>query len=172
MFRDPLTYKEEFSLKCHSGGVSSIDVSGNYVVTTGYSVRGSALLADPMIKVLDLRTHKFLAPIPCSAGPMFVRFHPNYAASILAGSREGSLQLNDLHDSNQTKSQYFQASLSGYMTALEFSPSGEFFAVGDVYGNFQLWSQRPNPKINNYSRPISYRDPPFLNNHPVIEDDM
>jgi PAB-dependent poly(A)-specific ribonuclease subunit 2 len=90
-FRDPVTYKEEHSMNCHTGGVSSMDISGNYLITTGYSVRGTSLIPDPMIKVYDIRINKFLPPVPCSAGPTFARFHPNYSASILAGSREGLL---------------------------------------------------------------------------------
>lgn len=92
-FRDPVTYKEEHSTNCHTGGVTSMDISGNYLITTGYSVRGTSLMPDPMIKVYDIRVNKFVPSVPCSAGPTFARFHPNYAANILAGSREGMVVL-------------------------------------------------------------------------------
>ena len=83
-----------------------------------------------MVKVFDLRTNKFLAPIPFSAGPSFVRFHPNYASLILASSRTGSLQITDINDSNQFRSQFMQASISGYLNSMEFSSSGEMIAIG------------------------------------------
>lgn len=38
-FRDPSNYKEENLVQFHTGGISSMDVSGNYIVSTGYSAR-------------------------------------------------------------------------------------------------------------------------------------
>ena len=38
-FWDPSSYKKEHCTKFHTGGVSSFDVAGNYLVTTGYSLR-------------------------------------------------------------------------------------------------------------------------------------
>ena len=143
-FWDPSSYKKEHCAKFHTGGVSSFDIAGNYLVTTGYSLRfgsttllqtylyarGANLVPDPMVKVFDCRTNKFLAPIPFSAGPSFVRFHPNYASSILASTRTGSLQITDINDSNQFRSQFLQASVSGFLTSMEFSSSGEMMAIG------------------------------------------
>lgn len=83
-----------------------------------------------MIKVFDLRTNKFLAPIPFSAGPTFARFNPNYTSSVVAASPDGALLMSDINDSSQIRAQFLQASLSGYVSALDFSSSGDMFAVG------------------------------------------
>jgi PAB-dependent poly(A)-specific ribonuclease subunit 2 len=173
-FWDPSTYKQEFGTKFHSGGVSSFDVSGNYVVSTGYSIRGTSLVADPMIKVFDLRTNKFLSPIPFSAGPSFVRFHPNYAASVLASSQTGSMQISNINDSSQSKYQFLQSSVSGFVTSMEFSQTGEVFGLGDAFGSLQLWSQNRNqrlPKIISNPKVTVYRDLP-IETYPDISDEV
>jgi hypothetical protein len=38
-FRDPSTLKEERFFKFHAAGISDVDCSGNYMVSTGYSLR-------------------------------------------------------------------------------------------------------------------------------------
>ena len=54
---------------------------------------------------------------------------------------------------------------------MEFSPSGEFIALGEAFGSFQLWTQRQSPKINNFSKPIVYRDLPYAESVPEITED-
>lgn len=147
-----------------------MDISGNYLVTTGYSFRGATLIPDPLIKIFDLRTKKFLPPIPCSVGPTFARFHPNYAAHLLTGSREGALQINDINDSSHSKSAFLQASVVGYMTGMEFSPSGEVIGLADSFGGVQLWTHRPNPRFNSVAATVEYRDLVFEKSVGVGED--
>ncbi|KAJ3308221.1 poly(A)-specific ribonuclease [Boothiomyces sp. JEL0838] len=163
-FRDPVTFRQEHAMQFHTGGVSSFDVYGNYMVSTGYSIRGANLITDPLIKVFDLRVNKFLPPIPCTINPTIINFHPNYASSILVASQSGALQLCDINDANQSRSQFYQAEVNGYMTTMEFSSSGELFALGDAFGIFQLWCQRDMAKVNSISKPSEYKD-----DHPQLE---
>ncbi|KAI8898850.1 ubiquitin carboxyl-terminal hydrolase-domain-containing protein [Globomyces pollinis-pini] len=156
-FRDPTTFKQEHSIEFHSGGISSLDISGFYLVTTGCSIRGSNLIPDPLIKVFDLRSLKFLPPLSFPDGPSLVRFHPNYTATILAATPTGRLRMIDINDKTQSKSQFYQSDVSGYLTSMEFSSSGELFALGDSFGAIQMWYQRDSPKINKNSRQSLYR---------------
>lgn len=105
---------------------------------------------------------RFLVPIAFPSGPSLVKFHPNYTANVLAGSKDGSLLLNDLIDSSPSRCQYITASISGYLTSLNFSSSGEMIALGDSFGEIQFWQQRENAKINAYSRESVYYDPPSI----------
>jgi hypothetical protein len=69
--------------------------------------------------------------------------------------------LRDVNDTTQIRSQFFSAAVSGFLSSLEFSPSGEMIGIGDSFGSFQIWTQRDSARINNFSRPSQYR---------VIED--
>ncbi|KAJ3251679.1 poly(A)-specific ribonuclease [Boothiomyces macroporosus] len=170
-FRDPVTFRQEHAMQFHTGGVSSFDVYGNYMVSTGYSIRGANLITDPLIKVFDLRANKFLPPIPCTINPTIINFHPNYASSILVASQSGALQLCDINDANQSRSQFYQAEVNGYMTTMEFSSSGELFALGDAFGIFQLWCQRDMAKVNSISKPSEYKDDHPQLEYPEFDDD-
>jgi PAB-dependent poly(A)-specific ribonuclease subunit 2 len=171
-FRDPSSYRQEHSLQFHSGGISSMDVLGNFIVTTGYSLRGSNLVSDPLVKVFDLRMMKFLVPIPFPTGPCIARFHPNYASTILAASQQGAMILNDVNDTTQIRTQFFSTTLSGFLTGLEFSPSGEMIGIGDSFGSYQIWTQRDTARINNLSRPSQYRDIENKMHPESFDDDM
>jgi WD40 repeat protein len=73
---------------------------------------------------------RFLVPIAFPYGPTVVAFHPNYTANVLAGSQDGNLLMNDLNDTSKLRFQYLSANLSGYLTSLSFSSSGEILALG------------------------------------------
>ncbi|KAJ2997993.1 poly(A)-specific ribonuclease [Globomyces sp. JEL0801] len=155
-FRDPTTFKQEHSIEFHSGGISSLDISG-WLRMYSLNHRGSNLIPDPLIKVFDLRSLKFLPPLSFPDGPSLVRFHPNYTATILAATPTGRLRMIDINDKTQSKSQFYQSDVSGYLTSMEFSSSGELFALGDSFGAIQMWYQRDSPKINKNSRQSLYR---------------
>jgi PAB-dependent poly(A)-specific ribonuclease subunit 2 len=166
-FRDPMTYRQEHLMQFHTGGVSSMDVLGNYIISTGYSLRANGLVADPLVKVFDLRMMKFMVPIPFPSGPSIAKFHPSMTSVILAASQEGSMLLNELTDTSQVRAQFLSANLSGYLTAVDFSVSGEMIGVGDSFGGIQVLSANETPRINNISRPSQYMDTEL----PISSDD-
>jgi PAB-dependent poly(A)-specific ribonuclease subunit 2 len=171
-FRDPATYRQEHLMQFHTGGVSSMDILGNYLITTGYSLRSSGLIADPLVKVFDLRMMKFMVPIPFPNGPSIAKFHPTMSSVVLAASQNGSMVLNELTDTSQIRAQFLSVNLSGYLTTVDVSVSGEMICIGDSFGAFQVLSTNVTPRINNISRPSQYMDSEILKSGDDFDDTL
>ncbi len=63
----------------------------------------------------------------------------NSPSKFIAGSKDGKLctnlgmvQINDLSDIKQSRTQFFQASLSGFLTTLEISSTGDIICLGFI----------------------------------------
>lgn len=160
---DPVSNQSIKTFNGHNGILTDLDVEGNYVATCGCSVRqrrfGGAndFMVDPLVNIYDIRMMRPLAPVSFSVGASFARFHPKLPNIILIASNSGQLQFVDMYD--QLKIYLYQADISlpksmsngmkqpnSYMSNLEFSKNGEFFAFSDSLSNVHLWS------INSSSR--------------------
>ncbi|GAA6000190.1 hypothetical protein JCM10207_007897 [Rhodosporidiobolus poonsookiae] len=125
----------------HTGGISQLEVEGNYVVTVGYTMRQGLPLPDPFLKLHDVRYLRPLTPIPFPTPPAFVRFHPRLSGNVVVASSDGRVQSLDLKDVG--KSSVFQVETPSMLTSMAISPTGEGLAFGDADGYVHLWSARP-----------------------------
>ncbi|KAJ3333266.1 poly(A)-specific ribonuclease [Blyttiomyces sp. JEL0837] len=137
--RDPRTLRVEHSWQAHAGSLSDMDVVGNIMVTCGFSNRAGQLVMDPMIKLYDVRTMKSLPPLAFPAGPSFLKLHPNLSSTIFAGSQGGQFQICDITNPD-SNIQFYQADISGYLTAVDFSSSGDILALAGSSGTVSFWS--------------------------------
>ncbi|KAI8910963.1 ubiquitin carboxyl-terminal hydrolase-domain-containing protein [Gorgonomyces haynaldii] len=170
VFRDPASLKIISEIPAHTGGISSMDMSGNYMITTGFSSRNGSLVVDPLIKLYDLRTNKALPPLPCSIGPHLVKFSPLSTDIVFASNALGSIQQLHVSPSEQHHNKFMQADISGYLTTMDISSTSEMLLVGDSYGTFQLWAAHDNAQINQFNKPSEYRDL-APTRHVEIDDD-
>lgn len=135
----------------HNNGISDLDVKGNYLVTSGYSIRHNTFFIDPLINLYDLRMMKLLLPIPFPFGPSFVKFHPKLPNMILIGSKNGHLQFLDIFD--QSNFNLYQTDLmnnSNVVSNMKFSNNGENIAISDSFNNLMLWSFNNSKDFNNF----------------------
>ncbi|KAJ3043872.1 poly(A)-specific ribonuclease [Rhizophlyctis rosea] len=128
------------------------------MATCGFSLRKGAMVVDPMVKLFDIRTMKSLPPLPFPVGPSLLKFHPKLSGTILAASQSGQFQICDVANQSSNVS-FFQADISGFLSAVDFSSSGEILALGDSAGTISLWIEQDEPKVNSYSRATEQADP-------------
>ncbi|EGV61379.1 poly(A)-specific ribonuclease [Yamadazyma tenuis] len=148
---DPQTKKVIKEFLGHNNGLSDMDINGNYLVTSGYSLRHNSFFVDPLVNLYDLRMMKLLAPIPFPFGPSFVKFHPKLPNLVLIGSKSGNLQFLDIFD--QSKFQLYQVDLinsSNYISNLKMSNNGEFISFNDSFNNLILWSFNDSKRFVNF----------------------
>ncbi|KAK9704495.1 poly(A)-specific ribonuclease [Basidiobolus ranarum] len=156
--RDPRTFKVEQRVQAHTGTISDLDVSGNLLLTCGFSHRAGSLICDPYVKVYDVRTMKPLPPVPFSLGPTMIKFHPRYSSSVLVAAQGGQFQFCDII-TPPIETDYQQANVNGYVNCLDISASGEFVGLGDASNVIHIWSDRDEPIVSTYSRPLEFPDP-------------
>ncbi|KAI8925842.1 ubiquitin carboxyl-terminal hydrolase-domain-containing protein [Entophlyctis helioformis] len=158
VLRDPKTLQAQHTINAHGGGVAAMDVSGNVMITCGYSPRDDAVVADPLVKLYDLRMMRQLAPIPFSAGPCQVRFNPRMPAHAFIFGQTGQIQICDTSSPNYTGVTFFRAELQGLLTAVDVSSAGDAVCLADSSGGCVVWSTKPDFSINKFSRVSEYRD--------------
>jgi len=101
-----------------------MDMSGNYLVTCGYSERYGQYTCDPFVKVYDVRTFRPLAPVSYPPGAHFVRFHPRFSSTLFMVSQLGSFQLAEVGGGSGSMG-FFQADFGGYAcTSFDISSTG------------------------------------------------
>lgn len=135
----------------HNNGLSDLDVNGNYLVTSGFSIRHNNFFVDPLVNVYDLRMMKLLPPIPFPFGPSFVRFHPKLPNIVLIGSKLGNLQFLDIFD--QSQFQMYQIDLvnnSNYLSNMKISGNGEHLVFNDSFNNLIMWDFNGSEKFVNF----------------------
>ncbi|TPX57736.1 hypothetical protein PhCBS80983_g03604 [Powellomyces hirtus] len=167
--RDPRTLKTENYIQAHTGTISDLDISGNILITCGFSSRSGKMACDGMIKLWDIRTMRALAPIPFPSGPSYLRFHPRLSSTVLAASQNGQFQM--CNAVNTAEASFYQANVSGFLNAVDFSSSGEALAFADTQGVVSLWAEKDDPRVNFVSRPTEFADPPALRPDVEISDD-
>ena len=141
----------------HSDGITDMDVQGNYLVSSGFSMRHNNYFVDPLVNLYDLRMMKLLSPIPFPLGPSLVKFHPKLPNMILIGSKSGHLQFLDIF--NQANFQLYQTDLmnnSNFISNLQFSSNGEFISFNDNYNNLILWSFNNSSSFNNFAMDLDH----------------
>ncbi|KAJ3104577.1 poly(A)-specific ribonuclease [Phlyctochytrium planicorne] len=157
LLMDPRNLRMEHSIQAHSGTISDMDISGNTLVTCGFSVRGEHMIIEPMIKLYDIRTMKSLPPIPFPNGPYFLKFHPLLKSTLFTSSQTGHLQICDI-ESPSSNVQFFQLDIQNYMTSADVSGTGEIMAFGANVGNVQQWIEKDTSKVNNFSKNTEFPD--------------
>lgn len=96
ILHDPRSLAVEHRIQAHTGTISDLDVSGNLIVTCGFSDRQGTLVIDPMVKVYDMRTMRSLAPLPFPNGPSFLKMHPKLSTTVCIASQTGQFQMCDV----------------------------------------------------------------------------
>ncbi|KAI8846356.1 ubiquitin carboxyl-terminal hydrolase-domain-containing protein [Chytridium lagenaria] len=157
LLKDPKTFRVEHSIEAHSGTISDMDVSGNRLITCGFSSRGDQMIMEPMIKIYDIRTMRSLPPIPFPAGPYFLKFHPTLSSTVFTCSQNGQLQICDI-ESPSTNVQFYQVDVHSYLTAADVSGTGEVLAFGNSMGAVSQWIEKESAKVNAYSRNTEFPD--------------
>ncbi|RKP08198.1 ubiquitin carboxyl-terminal hydrolase-domain-containing protein [Thamnocephalis sphaerospora] len=147
MLRDPRTFRVEHAVQAHTGTISDIAVTDNYLLTCGYSERHGELVIDPLVKVYDLRSMRPLAPLSFVAGPSFLKLHPIKPLSVFIAAQDGQFQTCDIGNP-AAQVQFYQANTSSYITAFDISPSGELVAFGDASSVVSLWTDSMHPRVN------------------------
>ncbi|KAF5324935.1 hypothetical protein D9611_004584 [Ephemerocybe angulata] len=133
----------ESVIKAHSGAVTGLQSTGNYVFTIGMGERQSRPYPDPLVKVYDLRTMRALPPIPFSSGPAFIHVLPKRTSSIVVASMQGLVNIVDASDPAAAERipDGFQLDVTTYVTSLAVSPTGAYIAAGDAEGVVHILSQ-------------------------------
>lgn len=161
--RDSRTMRVEQRVQAHTGTLSDLDVSGNLLVTCGFSQRQNSLVIDPLVKVYDIRMHvRSLAPIPFPNGPMFLKMHPTLSTTCLVASQTGQFQMCDVSSfsmgSFAPPAQFFQVQTSSYITAMDISSSAQTIVFGDGASCVHQFAENENFEINPYSMPLPTPD--------------
>ncbi|ORZ06801.1 ubiquitin carboxyl-terminal hydrolase-domain-containing protein, partial [Lobosporangium transversale] len=164
ILHDPRTLAVEHRIQAHTGTISDLDVSGNLIVTCGFSERQGTLIIDPLVKVYDMRTMRSLAPIPFPNGPSFLKMHPKLSTTVCIASQTGQFQMCDVGNFT-TGIQFYQINTASYVNCFDISYSGELVALGDASNVVHIWGDKQEPKMNHFSSPI---DAPTMPMPPTI----
>ncbi|KAI8355181.1 ubiquitin carboxyl-terminal hydrolase-domain-containing protein [Blakeslea trispora] len=161
--RDPRTMKIEQRVQAHTATLSDLDVSGNLLLTCGFSQRQGSLIMDPLVKVYDIRMAvRTLAPIPFPSGPMFLKMHPTLSTTCLVASQTGQFQLCDVSSlimgSYAAPAQFHQVQTSSYITAMDISSSAQSVVFADGASFVYQYADREEFDINPYSLPLTTPD--------------
>ncbi|KAI8067921.1 ubiquitin carboxyl-terminal hydrolase-domain-containing protein [Gongronella butleri] len=173
--RDTRTMKVEQRIQAHTATLSDLDISGNLLLTCGFSQRQSSLVMDPLVKVYDIRMAvRSLAPIPFPSGPMFLKMHPTLSSTCLIASQTGQFQVCDVSSLSMgalaPSSQFYQVQTSSYITAMDISSSGQTLAIGDGNSFVYQYADRENYTMNPYSVPVVTPDPSPAPNVTITEN--
>ncbi|KDN41342.1 hypothetical protein K437DRAFT_226828 [Tilletiaria anomala UBC 951] len=143
--RDPRSLAIEHRLHAHPGGLIDIAAEGNLIYSIGWTVRLGHPVAEPLVKVHDLRTMRALVPIPfaASGGPAMLTVHPKLASTVIVAAPQGQFQIVDT--GNPGEGMFYQMNTRSYATCMDMSPSGDFLAFGEGDGSVRLWSSSPDP---------------------------
>ncbi|PKI84195.1 poly(A)-specific ribonuclease [Malassezia vespertilionis] len=138
--RDPRTLSIEHKLMAHHGGLIDVQAEGSLLYSIGWTLRQGHRIAEPLIKVHDLRTLQPLVPIPMTApgGPAFLAVHPKRASMLAVATHQAQFQIVDTHNPGQ--SQFYMLPSASYVSALTFSSSAEVLAFGESDGSVRLWT--------------------------------
>ncbi|KAI8997062.1 ubiquitin carboxyl-terminal hydrolase-domain-containing protein [Pilobolus umbonatus] len=157
--RDPRTMRIEQRIQAHTATLSDLDVSGNLLLTCGFSQRQGSLIMDPLVKVYDIRMAvRTLAPIPFPSGPMFLKMHPTLSTTCLVASQTGQFQMCDVSSltmgSYAAPAQFHQLQTSSYITAMDISSSVQTLAFADGASFIYQYADREDYAVNPYSAPL------------------
>ncbi|KAI8642360.1 ubiquitin carboxyl-terminal hydrolase-domain-containing protein, partial [Parasitella parasitica] len=161
--RDPRTMKVEQRVQAHTATLSDLDVSGNLLLTCGFSQRQGSLIMDPLVKVYDIRMAvRTLAPIPFPSGPMFLKMHPTLSTTCLVASQTGQFQMCDVSSlimgSYAAPAQFHQIQTSTYITAMDISSSAQTLVFADGASFVYQYADREDFDVNPYSLPLTTPD--------------
>lgn len=154
------------SFNGHSETISSIDVRGHTLITTGTSRRFTSSFSDPFVNVYDLRIMKQLTPISFSKGTTmgsggadFAELHPVLPTVMIVGSCSGAFDFVDLSNP-ALRTQYVHPGQE--IRSLKISPNGNYMGVLEIDNHASLWSRTVNtPTIfTNTQELLEYPDFP------------
>ncbi|KAK4058405.1 poly(A)-specific ribonuclease [Microbotryomycetes sp. JL221] len=140
----------------HTGGITQLEIEGNYIVTVGFTLRQGLPLPDPYLKLHDARYLRPLSPIPFPSPPAFVRFHPRLSGNVIVATAEGRVQVLDLKEVG--KGSVFQVETPSYLTAMAVAPTGEGLAFADADGCVHLWSSQSDAKFSRFEGEVELPD--------------
>lgn len=147
------------TFRCHSASLSSIFVHDNILMTTGYSLKKDRFVPDPLVNRFDLQVLDSIPPYPFPAGPTHVYLHPRIPDLAMIASNMGQIHFVDI--SNPAKLHIYQADLTTFITMMDISDSGEYFAFIDGMQNLHIWARVPDPmsplpSFIVYGKPVNF----------------
>ncbi|KII89238.1 hypothetical protein PLICRDRAFT_160474 [Plicaturopsis crispa FD-325 SS-3] len=152
----------ESLVRAHHTAIQGLQTSGNFVYTTGWSMRQSRPALDPLVKVYDVRTMRPLPPVPFQSGPAFIDVLPKRSSTIVVTSNEGLVNVVDV--SNSSSSEFYQLDVGSYISSSAVSPTGAYMAFGDAEGLIHLLSavdEEGSVPFNGFDgQPIEWADTP------------
>ncbi|WFD40697.1 poly(A)-specific ribonuclease [Malassezia japonica] len=156
--RDPRSLAVEHQLIAHHGGLIDLQAEGNLVYSIGWTLRQGHRVAEPMIKVHDLRSMQAQVPIPMTApgGPAFLAVHPKRSSLLAVASPQAQFQMVDTHNPGQ--SQFYILPSSSYTSSMAFSSSAEALGFGEADGTVRLWTN--DTKASQAALPVRFNSYP------------
>ncbi|KAJ3012531.1 UNVERIFIED_CONTAM: poly(A)-specific ribonuclease [Siphonaria sp. JEL0065] len=152
-------------LEVHSGLVSDLDVNsqGTTLATTGYSLKASQMIPDPVIKLFDIRSPSY--PKSTSSvtlvdtAPSFLRFGVGAGGKNMVGC-QATGQIFTWTSSGDV-SDGFQTDLDGYMVGIDYCSTGDYFSVTSSSGTVAVWTGKKDggAQVNPYERESVVVDP-------------
>ncbi|XP_014664898.1 PREDICTED: PAB-dependent poly(A)-specific ribonuclease subunit PAN2-like [Priapulus caudatus] len=133
---DPKSLNVEHTLETHSGTLSDFDVSGNLLVTCGYSKRIGTV--DRFLNSYDLRMMRMVQVIPVHIDPMFLRFMTTYTTRMVVVSQTGQFNLVE-PDPGTPPSFVYQVNTHGGIINFDMSQTCQAMAFGDSTGAVHLF---------------------------------
>ena len=101
-----------------------------------------------MVKLYDLRMMRTLAPMSFPAGPTLLKFHSKLPSTVIVGAQSGQFQICDINSLDYINVHFHQANVTGYLTSMDISSTGQFLSFGDSMGTVLLWAEAEQPRIN------------------------
>lgn len=114
------------------------------------------MVADPFIKVYDIRMMRPLLPVAFAAGPMLLRFHPKLTSTAIVSSQTGLFQVVDITITSGGTDVFQMDTMGNVVTCMDLSSSGDVLAFGDSAGLLHEWVYKPEAQVNTFSRPSEW----------------
>lgn len=154
--RDPRSLQLEHRLHAHPGGVIDMQADAHYVYSIGWTVRLGHPVAEPLVKVHDVRTMRVLVQLPFAApgGPALMTVHPKRSTTVVVAAAQGQFQIVDINSPGQSTFVHIANDSSTPLTSMAMSQSADYLAFGLADGSLRLWSSSPSAsRFNPFSTP-------------------
>lgn len=143
---DPKTDTIIKSFNPISNGLFYMSVKDNNLITTSYSVKAGGknkqpqTVFDAWVTSYNLANLSVGTPIPFPGNAAYALHHP-IISNLLFITNIGGDNMSFIDTMNPTKMKFYQCEMPSYITAIDLSASGEFFAFSDPMQNLFLWSR-------------------------------
>jgi len=141
---DPTNFQVLAKWRAHSGYINDMDVTPDYIVTCGCSLKqqGTQYMYDSFVNVYDLKSLGSRMPVSFPPLAAYVRMHPRMLTTAIVVSQQGQIHIIDLMNPNTTNVKQANT-MNSFLTKIEIAPTGEALALADTECIIHLWAS-PN----------------------------